>query len=211
MLSYDPAYAHDETRLSADGRTAMLFRYDRFRLYGMNGEVLTETEIPDAGQVYNQQYRREDSGSYLDVTYNSGLIRCYSAADGSLVSETEGDKPDGFLEEFLTDRWRIVSELHGAPEVYDRESGEPVRRLEADGYLTYVTQAGEYVIAEFVSVQGERYGLLLSENCETLAKLPNLCDILEDGTLVFDDMLGNLRKSRVYSLRELISFAQNNG
>ena len=29
-----------------------------------------------------------------------------------------------------------------------------------------------------------------------------------DGTLVFDDMRGNLRQSRVYSLQELLALAQ---
>lgn len=208
-FSYDPAYAHDETRISADGQTVILFRYNRFRLYAKNGKILSDVEIPDADQVYDQQFRREDGGSFLDVIYNSGLVRRYSAADGSLVSETAGEKPDGFLEEFLTDHWRIVSELHSAPEVYDRESGELVRKLDVDGYLTYATQTGEYVITEYVSAQGTRYGLLLNGDCEPLAKLPCLCDVLEDGTLIFDDTLGSLRESRVYSLQELIALAQS--
>jgi len=41
-----------------------------------------------------------------------------------------------------------------------------------------------------------------------LAKFPGLCDVLEDGTLVFDDMRGNLRQSRIYSIQELIALAQ---
>ena len=53
-----------------------------------------------------------------------------------------------------------------------------------------------------------RYGLLLDGQCRTLADLPKLCDILADGTLVFDDMRGNLRQSRVYSLQELLALAQ---
>ncbi len=121
-----------------------------------------------------------------------------------------GPAADGTLdEEFLTDRFRVTAPLHGTPVVYDRETGRRLRELERNDYLAYVTQAGEYVITEYVTSQGARYGLLLDENCETLARLPNLCDILPDGTLLFDDMRGNLRQSRIYSIQELLALAKN--
>lgn len=209
VFTYDPDYPHDEARLSADGQTVMLFRYDAFRLCAMGGTVLADVDIPDAEQVYDQQYRRDESGSYLEVIYNDGLVRCYSAADGRLLSESRGEAPDLTLyEEFFTDRLRITSPLHGTPEAYDRETGELVRKLEPDAYLTYVTQVGDGVVTEYISAQGERYGLLLDGECETLADLPELCDITADGTLVFDDMMGNLRTSRIYSLQELMALAE---
>jgi hypothetical protein len=122
-----------------------------------------------------------------------------------------GEAPDeDITDEFLTDRFRIVSPLHGTPEVYDLTTGELVATLEPDAYLTYVTQVGECLITEYISMQGDRYGLLLNDSCETLAKLPNLCDITGDGTLVFDYPSGNLRQSRIYSLQELIALGENN-
>lgn len=209
LSTYDADYIHNEARVSADGTTVMLFQYDGFRLYDINGDVLAEADIPDAERVYDQQYRRDKSGSYLEVIYYDGLVRRYSAVDGTLLSEKYGEKPDETLyEEFLTDRFRITSPLHGTPSAYNRETGEFVRALEKDAYLTYVTQVGEYVITEYITAQGERYGLLLDENCETLARLPNLCDILIDGTLIFDDMSGNLRQSRIYSIQELMALAE---
>lgn len=211
IFAYDKDYAHNEARVSLRDGTVMLFRYDGFRLYDMDGELLEETTIPDAGEVYDQQYRREEDGCFLDVIYNSGLVRRYSAADGSLSSETQDEAPDGTLcDEYFTERLRIESPLHGTPAAYDRETGVLVRELETDDYLTYVTQIGEYVMTEYITTQGKRYGLLLDETCETLAELPGLCDILEDGTLIFDDMRGNLRESRIYSMQELIAFAKNN-
>ena len=66
------------------------------------------------------------------------------------------------------------------------------------------------VITEYVTAGGERYGLLLNEQWETVADLPGLCDILPDGTLVFDDMRGNLRQSRIYSTQELIALGNTN-
>ena len=81
--------------------------------------------------------------------------------------------------------------------------------MEDDAYLTYVTQVGEYIVTEYMTAHGERYGLLLNEDLETLARLPNLCDITPDGRLIFDDMKGNLRQCRIYSTQEILALAEN--
>jgi hypothetical protein len=105
-------------------------------------------------------------------------------------------------EVFLTDRLRIESPLHGTPAAYDLKTGKLVRELERDAYLTYVTQVGQYIITEYVTAAGYRYGLLLNENCEVLAYLPYLCDIIGD-RLFFNYPSGNIRESRIYYLDEL--------
>ncbi|MDE7244044.1 MAG: serine/threonine-protein kinase [Oscillospiraceae bacterium] len=212
IISYDKTYEHDEARLSGDGKTVMLFRYNQFRLMDMDGKVLADVEIPipEGDQVYDQQFRRDADGSRLEVTYYSGLIRTYSAADGSLLSEEQKTPPDDSLfEEFVTDRLRIERPLHGTPEVFDLQSGEKLGELDPDNYLTYVTQIGECIMTEYISAQtGERYGLLLNENLEVLAELPGLCDVFEDGRLIFDDGKGGLRQSHVYSAEELLALAE---
>ena len=50
LATYDPDYSHNEARLSADGATVMLFRYDAFRVCGLDGSVVADVEIPDAEQ-----------------------------------------------------------------------------------------------------------------------------------------------------------------
>lgn len=209
LASYDPEDRHSEARVSADGKTVMLFRYDGFSIYTPEGTLVAREAIPDALEVYDQQFRREGAESRLEVLYNDGLLRSYSAADGSLLAETRGERPDESLqEEFLTDRLRIERPVHGTPRAYDRAGGELLCELEPEDYLIYVTQAGGYVVTEYIDSQGGRYGLLLDEECRTLARLPGLCDVLEDGTLVFDDQLGNLRQSRMYSLQELTALGE---
>lgn len=205
-FAYDPEFPHDEARVSRAGNV-MLFQYDGFRLYGPDGAILAETALPDPAGVYDQQFRRE--ADCLEVLYRDGTVRRWSASDGQLLSEAKGEPPDGTMEEvFLTDRLRIISPLHGTPAAYDRESGERVRELEKEDYLTYVTQVGEYIVTEYVTAQGKRYGLLLNGECETLAILPGLCDILEDDVLVFDDMRGNLWQSHIYSTEELKALSE---
>ncbi len=80
-------------------------------------------------------------------------------------------------------------------------------RLEADGYLTYVTELGDYLVTEYIDTEGERYGLLLDGRLEVVARLPGLCDVVGD-TLVFDYGDGSLRESRVYSLQELVDMGE---
>ena len=209
VLSYDPTYTHSEARISADGKTVMLYRYDRFRIYDRDGKIVADVGLPNASEVYDQQFRRDECDSWLEVTYNDGLIQNYSAKDGSLLSETQGDAHDGTLyEEYETDKLRIEAPLHGAARAYDRDSGELVATLEPDAYLAYVTQIGEYVLTEYITTDAERYGLLLNDKCEVLARMPQLCDALPDGRLIFDDTLGNLRQSRIFTLDELISQAR---
>ncbi|MCI9142013.1 MAG: hypothetical protein HFH87_05235, partial [Lachnospiraceae bacterium] len=110
-------------------------------------------------------------------------------------------------EEFLTDRYRIVSSLHAAPEAYDLKSGRLAATLEKDSYLTYVTQVQDYIITEYISAEGRRYGILLDEQLQKLAYLPELCDVNGD-MLVFDYGAGELRQCRIYSLPELMELGE---
>lgn len=208
VLTYDADFRHAEARENAADGTFMLYRYDVFRIYRTDGSLLTEVSLPDAEQVYDQQFRRTDEGAYLEVIYNDGLHRHYSAGDGSLLLEYSGEAPDESLyEEFRTDHLLIRSPLHGTPTAHDPSTGELIAELESDAYLTYVTQIGDHVMTEYISAEGERYGILLNENCEPTADLPGLCDVLPDGTLLFDDMYGTIRKTRIYSITELLALA----
>ncbi len=208
IFSYDSRYDHEEARISQDGRTAMLFNHEQFRIYDKTGKMIGEKSLPDGDKIYDQQFRKSDEGSWLEVIWYNGTIRCYSAADGSLISETVGELPSKDLfEEFYTDQYRIASPLHGVPEVYSLKTDQKVADLEEDSYLTYVTQMGDYVVTEYINAAGERYGLLLDNHLQTLAVLPNLCDIVGN-TFVFDDQSGNLRQCRLYSLQELIALGE---
>lgn len=210
LLSYDARYIHDEARISQDGRTAMLFDYQGFRIYDMDGQVLNQVELPDPEQIYDQQFRKSEKGSWLEVIWYDGVVRCYSAADGSLIETSEIEPPSiDLYEEFYTDDYRFASPLHGVPEVYDRETNRLVAELEKDAYLTYVTSMGEYIITEYISADGKRYGLLLDDKLQTVAYLPGLCDVTGE-MLVFDDKSGNLRQSRLYSLQELKALGESN-
>ena len=208
LFSYDPRYPHDEARLSGDGERVMLFGYQGFRVMDMEGKILADVELPEAERIYDQQFHKASEGSWLEVIWYDGTMRRYSAWDGSLIAEEQGKPPEKELyEEFYTERYRIASSLHGAPEAYDRKTGRKAATLEPDSYLTYVTEVSGYIITEYISVAGERYGVLLNERLEKLAVLPGLCDV--DGEwLIFDYAEGELRQCRIYSLEELVEMGE---
>ena len=79
--------------------------------------------------------------------------------------------------------------------------------LEEDGYLTYVTQVGENILTEYISTSGMRYGVMLNDNLEKIAVLPDLCDVWED-ILLFDNGTGIVRHSRLYSSQELMNLGE---
>lgn len=209
QLHYDPAYSHDEIRVSADGKTFMAFSYRAFRIYDAAGQVLCDVNLPDAENIYDQQFRRETDRSYLEVFYYDGRICRYDAADGTLLEEETGPAPDPDLyEEFETDTLRIESPLHGTPAAYDRQSGRKVADLDSDAYLTYITQVEGGLVAQYMTADGQYYGRLLDERCRVLATLPDLCDVVGD-TLLFDYPTGDVRACPLYSLEELLQMARS--
>ena len=112
LLSYDARYPHEEARISHDGRTAMLFSIQGFCIYNMEGKLLAKKELPDGDHIYDQQFRKTEDGSWLEVIWYDGTVRRYSAEDGGIISQETGEKPEKDLyEEFFTDRYRIASSL----------------------------------------------------------------------------------------------------
>lgn len=208
LLSYDLDFVHDEARISHDKENVMFFNYEEFAVCDKYGEVICQMNLPDAETIYDQQFIREDNISYLEVIWYDGRVRHYSAKDGSLLYEIQDEVPaKNLYEEFLTDSYRVVSNLHSAPEVYERETGELVAILEEDAYLTYVSQVGVNILTEYISTSGERFGVLLNHDLEKTAVLPGLCDFWED-MLIFEDKTGILRHSRLYSPQELMTLGE---
>lgn len=208
VLRYDAAYAHDEARISADGRTVMLFSIHGFRIYDLSGSVICEKELHDPEQMYDQQYVRDGGASRLEVTYYDGSVDVYDAADGTLLSTQRREAPDKSLDETLTtEHYRVDSPLHGTPTVYDRASGREIGKLDADAFLTYVTETDGYLVAQFDRTDGYDYAYLMNDRLEILAYLPYLSDVY-DGKLYFDYPSGSFCVSEIYDVETLIEIAK---
>lgn len=209
IFSYPAEFPHTEARVSPDEQRLMLFDINAFRIYDRDGNIVCDTAIPDPQQIYDQQYIRRENEAVLEVTYYSGKKLVYSATDGLLLREETIEKPDSSLyEEFYTDTLRIESPLHGNPKAYTREGGQLVAELSEDAYLTYVTQVGGNILAQYTTTEDTYYGVLMNDKCEELARLPYLCDVC-GGKAVFDYPTGNIRSVRIYGTDELKDLALN--
>ena len=208
-ILYDPKYAHDEARISHNQETLMLFAYDRFYILDFDGNLINETEIPDAENVYDQQYVRTADSSVLEVIYNDGKTVIYNALNGEIVTTEQREKPDLTLhQEFETEDYKVVFDLHGATVLYDRKNDSEIRELTEDAYLTYVTQVGDGLVLQYMTVDGYQYAKLLNENCSETAVMPYLSDIFE-GKLIFDCPGGKIRTETIHSLSELIQSGES--
>lgn len=209
VLEYDSDYGHDEARISADGTKVMLFSAGGFAIYDTGGTLICEETLPDSDTIYDQQYIRENNDSYLEVTYYDGRVARYGGSDGALVSEDNIEPPNKELyEQFYTDTLLIKSPLHGTPAAYDQKTGKLVAELEADAYLTYITETGEYIVAQYIDTNGHCFGVLMNKACEKLAELPYLCDVY-GGEMYFDYPSGRMCKTRIYGTEELISLGKD--
>lgn len=206
---YPAEVPHDEARTSLKEDRTILFDINNFHIYNLKGELIKEEKLADSNKIYDQQFVRDESGSYLEVIWYDGIVKRYGLKDGSVIKEEKREKPDKSLtEEFIVNKYRIVSSLHEAPKVYEKDSGKLVKELKGEDSLTYVTETDWGLMTEYVNTDGKRYGLLLNEKLEEKAYFPELCDVF-DNKAVFDYRLGELKLSDIYSLKEIINKANS--
>ena len=147
---------------------------------------------------------RYDSGYYFAVSSGS-LVTVYNN-NGQRQFDIKIDTGH-FSEAFFANDAVIVSPLHGTTAVYRLSNGRRIRLLEEEAFLTYVHQLDEYIVVEYITMHGDRFGVLKDAGFESLAYLHNLTDI-SNGSLLFDYQTGSVRESRVFSLEELKMMAK---
>ncbi len=139
VFRYDASYEHAEARVSADEKTVMLFSYKGFRICETDGTVVAEVEMPDAGQIYDQQYVRDGDGERLEVTYGDGTMLVYDGQTGEMVSESPGEKPQ------MDADGEVISGASGEKQQADAGgeaiSGASGEKLQTDADEEYFTDA----------------------------------------------------------------------
>ena len=205
LYKYSDGFVYDEARITNNENLIMLFSYKHFRIYKCDGTLVCEQDIPNCNDVYDQQFRRNTNGDYLEVIYNNGESFSYSANTGKLIKTQQNIAIDPTLKEIYDiDKYTIESPLHGNPIVYEKRNGHFVKELKTDDYLTYVTQlTTQLIVAQYITADGYYYGQLINENFEIIADLPYLCDI-NNNCFYFGYPNGEIHKSVILSQREII-------
>ena len=209
VFQYDPFYMHEETKLDEKNGTVMLFSDRSFRVYRMDGERLAGVDLPDCEHIYNRQYVRDDAGdNYLEVTWQYGKVKRYSSKDGSLIYEGDIEPPPRDASKiFAMGNYLFESPADGVPCVYRKKGHRLVKEFSEDADLTDVIKVENGFVTEYVTAEGERYGLLLDVDFDVVARMDGLCDAASDGFL-YDLGMGSVRKTKQYTLEELVEMAE---
>lgn len=239
LLSYDARYRHSEARVSGDGRTAMLFDYEGFRIYDMAGNLLAEEQLPDGAEIYDQQFGKkladslqpndfsgqgnslgedgslgegnalEESSSWLEVTWYDGTRRYYSAADGSLLLEEKGEAPEKDLLEEFYTDQYRI--VSGLHSAPEVYNRKSGRMVATLEPDSYLTYVTQ--VREYILTEyistEDERYGILLDN--KLGKIAILSGLCDvmGDMLVFDYGSGDLRYSKLYSLEELVGMGED--
>ncbi len=210
FASYNSYFQQIELRVHPDEESILLFNLSELGIYALDGTQLARTQLPEK-DIYDQQYRREEG--YLEVFYYDGSIEQYSSKTGELLAEIQGPLPDdSHAQYFETTNYSIYAPVHGNPQVTVKNSEnlpeeEKTFTIDVPDYLNYVTEIGDLILLEFLSTEGNNYGLLCNQNLEQIARLPNLCDY-QGGYFYFDEGKGSVKRETLYSLEDLFALAR---
>ncbi|MCI8806090.1 MAG: protein kinase [Clostridiales bacterium] len=158
----------------------------------VDDSFLNGGKVTGVGKTLNGYFCAISKGDNCTV-YNENAEKIFET---SISSENEA---------FFTDNEIIIAPKHGTPIVYSLKDGSKINELEKDSYITYITQLEDYVMSEYITVNGEHYGILLDKNTyKPLAYMAGLADIYNN-QLIFDYNKGNLRKTNIYSINDIIN------
>ncbi len=184
-----------------------------------NGRLIPQSEAEDLYFTGNT-----DSDETKETVYDIDMDMGFAAAEDTHSDKADhsdkannSDKADttytetasardSHNREYLTDKYRLQI-IPGGIVIFDITTGDNLGELDVDADVSFISRTGDdLLIGCFVPEDGSRFALLLNKNFETLAELPDLCDLL-DGALFFDNGDGSIRKTPVYTLPELLDAA----
>ncbi|MCL2048665.1 MAG: TIR domain-containing protein [Defluviitaleaceae bacterium] len=146
-------------------------------------------------------------------------VRAFAVSDGNtctIFTATGNAVPvaprfevavSGRAEVYFTGGYVFVSPMHGDARAYTID-GRLVRTFDENAYMTETEMVGGYIVAGYISMNGERYSLWLAgEGLETHLALSGFMSEYGD-LLIFDDGAGALYVRELYSTGRLVSEAQ---
>lgn len=214
-------YAHLGAHISVDGETAMLYRSTGFRVYDLVtgtrvDKAWDEDETPFGREAERVTYQRapvfsdDPHQECLKVLYKDE-VEFYSANGEKLPTFSRMRRPEDDNAVFQTNSYLVKQDSgSGSVEIYSAMRPNRLLKQWQEDNLTYASQQGTYLILSLMTDWQEMYSLLLDENLDVVAKIPQPCEAFPYGnSLIFDDMQGRLLQGPLYTLEDLRMLAVN--
>lgn len=210
MFTYDADFNHDATYVHSDGTKLILYNDRNFCIYDENSKLLKMVYFNNRTKIDSKNYIRTETDDILEVVYSDDTVFQYSMSTGNLLDEVATIKAEenAGLQVFYTNNYKIQVPTNGIPVAYDIETNNFAKELDFNGYFKNISQLTDYILIEYIDINGDNYGILLDDNLEEIAYLPNLAGNLQDD-LIFDYKEGTIRRSKIYTVDELKNIANN--
>ena len=201
-------YEHLDAHVHADGKSAMLFSSQDFRIYSMDGTYQSYPLLNPSGggglpMLYYQRipfYEGDPQEECLKAVWDN-TVQFFSSKTGELLQERGRNENEAV---FDTGSYH-VQQSGGMIEIYTAKNDW--KMTIGDGILTYASEMDGQLILSLHSSGKEKYSLLFDKKLNEIGSLPQPCEALpegqEGGFLVFDDTQGHLLKGTLLSLGEL--------
>lgn len=207
VLRYDPAFEHLYAAVQPDLSSSILYWSRMCKAFSSAGYPLGNQEFKDWDtELVKQSYQRDPDGDKLALIYEH-RIDYYSAKGAKFLGSETAETPRNASDTDTMGDYFIESRPNDFTLIRNDTTEKEVT-IKREILQNAFTQ-GENLLISMSTMDGTRYSLLLNPECETIARLPNLCDVLPDGTLIFDDNHGKLFSALLYSTDDLIRLSSD--
>ena len=209
ILTYPADFEHLCAAVQADFSSAILYRSRECMVIFQSSDLPpVHYAFKDWGKTLKQGYQRDPDGDKL-VTVYADRIEYRDAKDPDNVvtdadTKTDPNAPDAFS----VGAYFIEARLNDSIVIRNLSTGKDILTLNRETFKD-AFPCGENLIVSLLSIDGTQYSFLMNPQGETLADLPDLCDVLPDGTLVFDYAQGKLFSGLLYSTDDLLRLASD--
>ena len=207
VLRYDPAFEHLYAAVQPDLSSSILYWPRMCKAFSSAGYPMGNQEFKDWDtELVKQSYQRDPDGDKLALIYEH-RIDYYSAKDAKFLGSETAETPRNASDTDTMGDYFIESRPNDFTLIRNNSTEKEVTIKRE--ILQNAFAQGENLLVSILTMDGTRYGLLLNPECKTVARLPNLCDVLPDGTLIFDDNHGKLFSAPLYSTDDLIRLSSD--
>lgn len=210
ILTYPADFEHLCASVQADFSSAILYRSRECMVIFQSSDL---SPVPyafeDWGKTLKQGYQRDPDGDKLVTVYADRIEYRDAKNPDNVVTDADTKTDPNAPDAFSVGAYFIEARLNDSIVIRNLSTGKDILTLNRETFKD-AFPCGENLIVSLLSIDGTtQYSFLMNPQGETLADLPNLCDVLPDGTLVFDYAQGKLFSGLLYSTDDLLRLASD--